>query len=101
VTKPVAEKYSVSPCWIRFLKQRRRQAKRVAPAEQRHGPKPGWELHADKIRLAVLEALDLTLGEYIQRYALRVSKSALSRGWRPSACRAKSRSGPASRTARA
>jgi transposase len=100
-TKAVAQKYSVSPSWVRRLKQRRRQTKQVAPAEQRHGPKPGWEPHADKIRLAVREAPDLTLREYIQRYALPVSKSALSRGLAAlGLSHKKSRSGPASRTDR-
>ena len=100
-TKAVAEKYSVSPSWVRRLKQRRREDDRVAPADQRHGPRPGWEPHADEIRLAVREAPDLTLREYIERYALAVSKSALARGLAAlGLSRKKSRSGPASRTAR-
>ena len=100
-TKDVAEKYSVSESWVRRLKQRRRETKRVAPADHRHGPKPGWEAHADKIRLAVREAPDLTLREYIDRYALPVSRSALARGLAAlGLSRKKSRSGPASRTAR-
>jgi transposase len=97
----VAEKYSVSASWVRRLKQRRRQTGRVAPTPQRHGPKPGWEPHAQKIRVAVREAPDLTLWEYIERYALPVSKSALARGLAAlGLSRKKSRPGPASRTAR-
>jgi len=100
-TSAVARKYSVSPAWVRRLKQRRRLTKQVAPIRQRHGPKPGWEPHAEKIRAAVREAPDLTLREYIQRYALPVSKSALARGLAAlGLSRKKSRSGPPSKSAR-
>ena len=100
-TRAVAEKYSVRESWVRRLKQRRRQTKRVAPADQRHGPRPGWEPHAGEIRVAVREAPDLTLREYIERYALPISGSALARGLAAlGLSRKNSRSGPASRTAR-
>ena len=100
-TRAVAEKYSVSPSWVRRLKQRRRETNQVAPAEQRHGPKPGWEPLARQIRVAVREAPDLTLREYLERYALPLSKSALARGLAAlGLSRKKSRPGPASRTAR-
>jgi transposase len=100
-TKAVAEKYAVSASWVRRLKQRRRLTKQVAPTRQRHGPKPGWEPFAEKIRVAVREAPDLTLREYIERYALPLSKSALARGLAAlGLSRKKSRFGPASRTAR-
>jgi len=100
-TQAAAGKYAVSASWVRRLKQRRRQTKQVAPAQQRHGPKPSWEAAADKIRVAVREAPDLTLREYIERYALPLSKSALARGLAAlGLSRKKSRPGPASRTAR-
>ena len=100
-TSAVAAKYAVSPSWVRRLKQRRRQTGQVTPTEQRHGPRPGWEPYADRIRLAVREAPDLTLREYLERFALPVSKSALARGLAAlGLSRKKSRSGPASRTAR-
>jgi transposase len=100
-TAAVAAKYSVSPSWVRRLKQRKRETGRTAPIQQRHGPKPGWEPHAQKIRAAVAEAPDLTLAEYIRRYALPISKSALARGLAAlGLSRKKSRSGRPSRTAR-
>lgn len=100
-TTDVAETFDVSESWVRRLKQRHRVRGTIAPVAQRHGPKPGWEEHADKIRLAVREAPDLTLREYLDRYALPVSKSALARGLAAlGLSRKKSRSGPASRTAR-
>src|SRR5262245_35534292 len=99
-TSAVAVKYAVSPSWVRRLKQRRRNGQ-VAPTRQRHGPRPGWEPHAQRIRGAVREAPDLTLREYLERYALPVSKSALARGLAAlGLSRKKSRSGPASRAAR-
>lgn len=78
-TSVVAAKYSVSPAWVRRLKQRRRETSQVAPLPQRHGPRPAWQSHADRIRLAVGQAPDLTLREYIERFALPLSKSALAR----------------------
>src|SRR5688572_5410064 len=97
-TVAVAAKYSVSPAWVRRLKQRRRQTGQVAPTRQRHGPRPGWQPHAGRIRQAVAESPDLTLREYIARFALPVSKSALGRGLAAlGLSRKKSRSGPASR----
>ena len=99
-TQAVAQKYSVSPAWVRRLKQRRRQTGQVAPAQQRHGPRPAWEPLADCIRVAVRQAPDLTLREYVEQFALPFSKSALARGLAAlGLSRKKSRSGPASRTA--
>jgi transposase len=100
-TAAVARKYSVSPAWVRRLKQRRRQTGQVAPTPQRHGPRPAWEALADRIRVAVRQAPDLTLAEYLDRFALPISKSALARGLAAlGLSRKKSRAGPASRAAR-
>jgi transposase len=100
-TAAVATKYSVSPAWVRRLKQRRRQTGEVAPIPQRHGPLPAGQIYADRIRLAVREAPDLTLREYIQRFALPISKSALARALAAlGLSRKKSRSRPASKNAR-
>src|SRR5437764_548695 len=78
-SKAVADKYAVREPWVRRRKQRRRQSGRVAPLEQRHGPRPGWAPHAGRIRAAVRQAPDLTLDEYRARFALPVSRSALAR----------------------
>jgi len=100
-TSAVAAKYSVSPAWVRRLKQRRRETGQVAPTPQRHGPRPAWQTHADRIRLAVAEAPDLTLREYLQRFALPLSKSALARALNAlGLSRKKSRSKPASKSVR-
>jgi transposase len=100
-TKAAAEKYAVSQSWVRRLKQRRRQTGRVAPLAQRHGPRPAWAAHAGRIRAAVRQAPDLTLQEYIERFALPVSVPALARALVAlRLSRKKSRYGPASRTAR-
>ena len=100
-TAAVARKYSVSPAWVRRLQQRRRTTGQVGPAPQRHGPRPAWAALADRIRVAVRQAPDLTLREYLERFALPLSKSALARGLAAlGLSRKKSRSGPANRTAR-
>lgn len=97
-TQAVAPKYAVRESWVRRLKQRRRQTGRVAPVEQRHGPRPAWEPHVDRIRAAVRDAPDLTLEEYRARWALPVSVSALARARAAlRLTRKKSRCGPASR----
>lgn len=100
-TTEVATKYSVSPAWVRRLKQRRRETGQLTALAQRHGPRPAWQTHADHIRLAVAEAPDLTLREYIERFGLPLSKSALARALNAlGLSRKKSRSKPASRNAR-
>jgi transposase len=100
-TKAVAAKYAVSEAWVRRLKQRRRETGRVAPVEQRRGPRPAWEVHAEAIRAAVRAAPDLTLAEYRVRFALPVSRSALDRALRAlGLTRKKSPSGRPSRTGR-
>ncbi len=100
-TRAVAAKYRVSESWVRRLKQVRREAGRTTPADQRRGPRPGWVAHADAIRAAVAAAPDATLAEYRQRFALPLSRSALARALAAlGLSRKKSRSGPASRTAR-
>jgi transposase len=100
-TRAVAAKYRVSESWVRRLKQVRRQTGRTTPADQRRGPTPGWVAYADAIRGAVAADPDATLAEYRQRFALPLSRSALARALAAlGLSRKKSRSGPASRTAR-
>ena len=100
-TTVVARKFSVSTAWIRRLKQRRASGRGIQPTPHRHGPRPSWQAHADRIRVAVHQQPDLTLREYIERFALPLSKSALARGLAAlGLCRKKSRCTPASKTAR-
>lgn len=100
-TRAVAAKYRVSESWVRRLKQVRQETGRTTPVDQRRGPTPGWVSHADAIRAAVAADPDATLAEYRQRFALPLSRSALARALIVlGLSRKKSRSGPASRTAR-
>src|SRR5262249_59302085 len=96
-----ARRSPVGPAGVGRPKQRRRQPGQAAPPPQRHGPPPAWQALAGRIRVAVREAPDLTLREYIERFALPISKSALARGLAAlGLSRKKSRAGPASRAAR-
>ena len=99
-TSVLAEKYSVSPAWVRRVKPRRQATGEVAPRTQRRrGQTPGWVAHGEWIRNAVREAPDATLAEYRQRVAIPLAKSALARALvHLGLARKKSRSGPASRT---
>jgi transposase len=80
-TKPVAQKYSVSESWVRRLEQRRRETGELAPREQRHGPKPSWEVdgYAEALRAAYAQTPDATLEEVKDRLGLAVALSTL---WR-------------------
>ena len=49
-TAQVAAKFTVSPAWVRRLKQRRRQTGETAPRAGRHGPAPSWAAYADRYR---------------------------------------------------
>ena len=100
-TRAVARKYRVSESWVRRLKQVRRQTGRVAPATQARGPAATWATHAEAIREAARHAPDATLDEYCVRFALPLSRSVPARALAAlGLSRKKSRSGPASRTAR-
>ena len=100
-TGAVAAKYTVSPAWVRRLKQRRAATGAVAPRKQRHGRVAGWVRYADQIRVAVSQAPDATLAEYRQQFRIPLSKSALARALvHLGLTRKKSRSEPANKTAR-
>jgi transposase len=75
----VAAKFTVSPAWVRRLKQRRRQTGEVAPRGGRRGPRPSWDAYAGRLAGAVRRAPDATLAELRQRLGLAV---ALSTVWR-------------------
>jgi transposase len=97
-TSAVARKYSVSPAWVRRLKQRRAATGEIAPRQQRHGRVPSWVTHAEAIREAVRQAPDATLDEYRQRFRLPMSRATLARALVVlGLTRKKSRSGRASR----
>ena len=54
-TSEGAEAFSVSPAWVRRLKQRRTGEEVPAPAAPRRPP-PAWAAHADRIREQVRAA---------------------------------------------
>jgi transposase len=97
-TSVVAAKYSVSPAWVRRVKQRAAAGQR-GPTPQRRGPVSAAVRFADQIRQAVREAPDATLDEYRQRLNWTMSRSTLANALVTlGLTRKKSRSGPASRT---
>ncbi len=80
-TKAVAEKYTVSPAWVRRLKQRRRETGEVAP-RPRPRPRPAWAAHADRLRAAVRARPDATLAELRRRLGLAASVTTVWRALR-------------------
>jgi transposase len=99
-TPEAAKKYTVSPSWVRRLRQRRRETGEVAPRPQRHGRLPVWRTHGEQIRQAVKEAPDATLAELRQRLSLAVALSTLWRALTALGLSLKKKShGPPSRTA--
>jgi transposase len=71
-TSTVADKFSVSPAWVRRLKQRRAAGRGVEPLRGRPGPKPSLAHGADADRLAELAHAepDLSASEYRDRLGL-------------------------------
>jgi transposase len=78
-TRQGADRYRVSPAWVRRLKQRRRQTGSAAPRAARTGPRPSWHAYADRLRAAIGQAPDATLEELRDRLGLAVALSTL---WR-------------------
>ena len=78
-TLAVAKKYSVSPAWVRRLKQNRRESGAIGPKQQRHGPVPAWITYAEMIREAVRQAPDATLAELRERFGLPLPRATLAR----------------------
>ena len=76
-TKAAAEKYTVSPSWVRRLKQRRREAGETAPRPRRNGRRPKLAGHHGRIRGVVAAEPDLTLDELRQRLGVAVALATL------------------------
>jgi transposase len=77
-TKAVADKFTVSPAWVRRLKQRRRQTGETAPRRQRHGPRPGWREYGESLKQAVKDRPDSTLAELKDALGLAVCLSTVA-----------------------
>jgi|SRR6516164_6141858 transposase len=71
-TSAVADKYSVSPAWVRRLKQRRANGTGIEPLPGRPGPKPCLVQGSDADRLRRLADAqpDLSAQEYRDRLGL-------------------------------
>jgi transposase len=76
-TSAVADKYSVSPAWVRRLKQRQRATGSIAPRPPSPGRPSRLAPHETRVREAVRDDPDATLAELRERLGLRVSLGAL------------------------
>jgi len=76
-TKAVAQKYSVSPAWVRRLKQRRRQTGETGPRPPRNRRAPKLAPHLGRIRELIAATPDLTLAELRARLGVAVSLGTL------------------------
>jgi transposase len=100
-TQAVAEKYSVSPSWVRKLKQQRRETGSIEPRTAAPGPKPTLAPHADQLREVVRAAPDLSAEEYRDRLGVDAAPVTVWRMLRRlGLTHKKSRSGRPSRTGR-
>lgn len=101
-TAEAAEAFSVSPAWVRRLKQRRRETGEVGPRVQaRRGPAPALEPEYGRLRDLNRAEPDLTPAEVRDRLGLRAAPLTVWRALRRLGLTVKkSRTGRPSRTAR-
>ena len=100
-TAEVAERFAVSPAFVRRLLQRHRQTGSLAPSATRRGPKPRLAGQADQIRELIQQQPDLTPAEVGDRLGLAVRPLTVWRMLRRLGLTfKKSRPAPPSRTAR-
>ena len=100
-TAEVAERFAVSPAFVRRLMQRHRETGSLAPSAARRGRPPRPLADADRLRAAVADAPGLTAREARDRLGLAASPVTVWRMLRRlGLTHQKSPSGPPSRTAR-
>jgi len=100
-TRAVAAKYTVSPSWVRKLKQQRRETGAIEPRTATPGPAPVLAPHADRLRDLVRAEPDRTAAEYRDRLGVDVTAVTVWRMLRRLGLTfKKSPSGPPSKTAR-
>jgi transposase len=101
-TAEAAETFSVSPSWVRRLKQRRREAGQVAPRVRgRTGPAPTLLEHRDRLAALVKAAPGLSPAEYRDRLGVAAAPLTVWRALRALGLTFKKKSsGPPSRTGR-
>lgn len=78
-TKEVAERFDVSPSWVRRLKQRRRETGEIAPRQQRHGPRLKLAGHEEELLKLIAEQPDATEEQLQARLSVKVSTSTIGR----------------------
>lgn len=76
-TPAVAEKYSVSPAWVRRLKQRQKATGSLAPRPHGTGRPSKVQPHDARVRELVRDDPDATLAELRTRLGIAVSLAAL------------------------
>jgi transposase len=76
-TPAVAQKYSVSPAWVRRLKQRHKATGSLDPRPHSPGRPVILAPHEDRIRELVRDDPDATLAELRKRLGVEVSIGAL------------------------
>ena len=76
-TTAVADRFAVSPSWVRRMKQRRREGKPITPDSPRNTRVPKLDAHADAIRRRIAETPDLTLAELRTALGVAVGLSTL------------------------
>lgn len=100
-TAEVADRFAVSPAFVRRLLQRHRQTGSLAPRATPRGRKPRLAAHAGAIRELVGRQPDLTPAEVRDRLGLAVAPLTVWRMLRRLGLTfKKSRSGPPNRAAR-
>lgn len=72
-TSEVAERFEVSPAFVRRLMQRQRQTGSLAPSSARRGPQPQLAEHVDRLRALNAEEPDLTPSEIRTRLGVKVA----------------------------
>jgi transposase len=99
-TAEVAERFAVSPAFVRRLMQRHRRTGSLAPSTARRGPRPRLAESADRLRELTARHPDLTPAEVRDRLGVPVSALTVWRMLRRLGLTfKKSRSAPPSRTA--
>jgi transposase len=69
-TAEVAERFAVSPAFVRRLMQRHREGGSLAPSNAPRGPKPKLQAHTERIRQLNAQQPDLTAAEIHHRLGL-------------------------------
>lgn len=99
-TAEVAERFAVSPAFVRRLLQRHRETGSLAPRSARRGPRPSLEGQFDRIRAFQAQHPDRTPAEVRDQLGLPVSPRTVWRALRRlGLTRKKSRSGRPSSSA--